>query len=223
MTSVPFRRLRLAAVLLSGLALAGCTDGLLPGTGDPPQLFTLTPKSTFPENLPKVPWQLTVEVPLAEAGLSNARIALQRDPISVEYYARANWIDTAPRMIQTRLVESFENTGSIVSVGRQSVALRADFSLLTDLREFQAEYVNGGDAPPRIRVRLNAKLIKMPQRTIIGTTTVERIEPAKGTDLDAVVRAFDDALGKVIKRIVTWTLTTPGKVTAETPRRRRGG
>lgn len=195
----------LVPLLALALALSGCAESLLPGAGgEPPKLYVLTPKSTFDQDLPKVDWQLTVDVPAAPAGLNNARIALMPDPLTLDYYAHANWIDTAPRMVQTLLVESFENTGRIVSVGRQSVALRADYSLLTDLREFQAEYF-GGDAP-KVRVRINAKLVRMPQRDIIATTTIERTEPAADRSLDAVVEAFDQALGKVIKRIVEWTL-----------------
>ena len=196
-----------AFAILGLTGLSACTGNILPGANnDPPQLYVLTPKSTYPKNLPRVDWQLTIEVPVAEAGLNNARIALRQSPISLEYYARANWIDTAPIMVQTLLVESFENSGKIVSVGRQSVTLRPDFSLLTELREFQAEYFESG--LPNVRVRLNAKLVKMPQRTIVGARTFESVERAKGTDLPSVVGTFDVALGKVLKRLVVWTLNT---------------
>lgn len=197
-----------SAVLLTVCAslLVGCTGNLLPGAAnDPPKLYVLTPKNTFSANLPKVDWQLTVALPVADAALNTARIALRHNPVSLEYYARANWVDTAPRMIQTLLVESFENSKSIVSIGRQSVTLRADYSLLTDLREFQAEYIGAG--PPRVRVRLNAKLVRMPQRNILATETFEFVEPATSSDLKAVVVAFDVALGKTLKRIVEWSLT----------------
>jgi cholesterol transport system auxiliary component len=80
-----------------------------------------------------------------------------------------------------------------MGVGRQSVTLRADYSLLTDLREFQAEYL--GNCPPRVRVQLNAKLVKMPQPTILVTETFEFLEPATSSDLEAVVSALDVALG----------------------------
>jgi cholesterol transport system auxiliary component len=210
-----FRNIRrIGMVLAAAAALAGCGSGLLPGiTADPPQLFVLTPKSTFSKNLPRVDWQLTIDKPIAQAGLATARIALRQNPISLEYYARANWIDTAPQMVQTLLVESFENSNRIISVGRQSVTLRADYSLLTELREFQAEY--DGPGPPKARVRINAKLVKMPQRIIIATLTVERIQPAARGDMKAVVEAFDSALGKALKRIVEWTLISAP------PRKRR--
>lgn len=193
------------AVFAIASLMAGCTGNILPGAAnDPPKLYVLTPKNTFSANLPKVNWQLTIALPVADAALNTARIALRHNPISLEYYARANWVDTAPRMIQTLLVESFENSDSIVSIGRQSVTLRSDYSLLTDLREFQAEYIGSG--PPRIRIRLNAKMVRMPQRTILATQTFEYVEPAASSDLEAVVSAFDIALGKTLKRIVEWSL-----------------
>jgi len=206
-----------AALCALAVLLSGCTGAILPGANnDPPKLYVLTPKSTFPEDLPNVDWQLTIAIPTADAALNTARIALRQNPISLEYYARANWTDTAPRMVQALLVESFENSGRIVSIGRQSVTLRADYNLLTDLREFQAEYLS--DGPPRVRVRLNAKMVRMPQRDIIAHESFEFVEQATSPSLEAVVSAFDSALGKTLKRIVEWTLTA---VPPETPRLRR--
>ncbi len=213
-TLVPVRTM-IAVAAIS--VLASCTGSLLPGAhNDPPKLYVLTPKSTFSQNLPNVDWQLTIFVPSADAALNTARIALRRSPISLEYYGRANWVDTTPQMIQRLIVESFENSGRIVSVGRHSVTLRADYSLLTDIREFQAEYVENG--PPRVRVRLNAKLIRMPQREILAHETFEFIEQAPSEDLSSIVSAFDVALGRTLKRIVEWTLTG---VPAQSPRELR--
>ena len=203
----PTKSIAIAAALSSALLLASCAGNLLPGAGnDPPKLYVLTPKSTFKTDLPKVDWQLTIGVPNADAALNTQRIALRRNPVSLEYYARATWVDTAPQMIQTLLVESFENSKKIVSIGRQSVTLRADYSLLTDLREFQAEYLGSG--PPRVRVRLNARMVRMPQREILALQTFEYLEQATDSSLEAVVVAFDSALGKTLKKIVEWSLTT---------------
>jgi cholesterol transport system auxiliary component len=209
-------------VLISVLAatLAGCAGNILPGAQiDPPRLYVLTPKSTFAPELPNVDWQLTVDVPIAEASLNTARIALKRSPVTLEYYERANWIDTAPIMVQTLLVESFENSNRIVGVGRQSIAIRSDYTLVTDLREFHAEYFRSGI--PEARVRLNAKLVRMPERVIVGVTTVERLQAADGTDIDSVIAAFDAALGKTMKRIVEWALTTAKNPSDRGPASRR--
>jgi cholesterol transport system auxiliary component len=195
--------LRLALIAAVATSIAAC--GLPGADRAPPRLFVLSPKSTYSPDLPKVEWQLAIDTPIAEAGLSSSRIALRHSALSVEYFARAAWTDTAPSMVQTLLVESFENTGKIVAVGRQSIALRGDYVLVTELREFQAEY--DGKPAPEIRVRLNAKLIRMPQRVIVANHTGESVLPAENGSLEAVVTAFDDALGKVLKRTVEWCLT----------------
>ena len=129
------RRLLKTMTLVAFATLTSSCAGVLPGTGPPPLLFRLTPKNTFPDGLPTVDWQLVIEPPLAPAGLDTTRIALHRAAIELEYYARANWTDLAPAMIQTLVVESFENSGKIVAVGRESLGLRADFVLKMELRD----------------------------------------------------------------------------------------
>lgn len=201
-----FRRRRvLAGISLVGLGLAGCDKLIeLPGQGPPPTIFRLTPKSTFPDDVPGVSSQLVVEPPFASAALNTTRIALMPTPTRIDYYARASWEDQAPLMIQTLLIESFENSRRIVSVGRQSVGLRSDHVLKTELREFQSEYFEGGK--PNVRVRLNAKLVRMPDRSIVAATDIEQTARAESEAIEAIVSAFDEALGRVMRGVVVWTL-----------------
>ena len=205
------RRRLLRAVLALPLAgalvgaLASC-DTIVPGRGPLPDLYRLTPKSTFAPDLPTVDWQLLLEPALTNASIDTTRIGLQRSATSVEYYARATWSDRAPQMIQTLMIESFENSERIVAVGRDSIALRADYILKTDLREFQAEYMEG--PKPHIHVTLIARLVKMPRRAIVGTKKFETVIEAQADTMEAIIGAFDIALGKVLKRLVEWTLIT---------------
>src|SRR3546814_10242995 len=113
-------------------------------------------------------------------------------------------------MVQTLLIESFESTGKIVSVGRQSVGLRSDFNLQSELREVQAE-LRPGSAIPQIRIKLNSKLIAQPRQQIVASASFERVTPAKSGDILAVVESFDIALGGVLKETVQWTLMTGRK------------
>lgn len=203
----PRRRKRLTLALAILFGLSACA-GLVPGGGPPPNLFTLSPKTTFSEDLPHVRWQLVVEEPSAAGGLATQRIALRTNLLALDYFAGSRWTEGAPRLVQTLLVESFENTGRIVAVGRQSIGLRSDFNLKSELREFQAEYVNGANAAPIVRVRLNAKIIKQPRREIMASANFEATFPARNASMEAIIEAFDEALGKVLKRMVEWTLTT---------------
>lgn len=192
------------------LALAGTLPGcgLLPEVSVPVQLYTVTPKTSYPETLESVDWQLVVEMPNAATSLDTPRIALQRTPFTLEYYAGSAWTDNAPLMVQTLLIESFESTRSITAVGREGVGLRPDYVLKTDLREFEAIYEDGS-ANPVIWVRINAKVVKMPERRIVSSATFERREASSGTKLPDVVAAFDEALGHVLKRIVLFVLEEP--------------
>lgn len=205
---VNFRPAHARAILVVALAMvtvaaAGC--GIIPAPQPAPQLYTLSPKSTFKPELKAVTWQLGVELPAAPAGLSSARIAVTREPLTLEYYAGAQWVDDAPAMIQRLLIESFENSQRIVGVGRLAVALRSDYVLQPELREFQAEYPDGAGIP-KIRVRINAKLIKMPERRIIASQTFERILEAPDNRMARIIKTFDQALGKVMRDLVVWTL-----------------
>ena len=204
MTRFPFAAA--IAACFAQLLLAGCT-GIIPGTGEPLKLYTLTPKSTYGSELPQVTWQLVVETPVAPAGINTNRIALSHSPITLDYFAGATWTDSAPAMVQTLLVESFENTGRIVAVGRESVGLRADYVLKIELREFQAEYASPESAPT-VHIRMIAKLVRMPVREIVASHMTERKAQAASNTLDGVVAAFDEALGPVLKEIVVWSLTS---------------
>jgi cholesterol transport system auxiliary component len=205
------RRWLAAAAALAGVgATGGCSIlAALPKVNEPLDLYTLTPKTTFDTDLPKVNWQLIVEQPVAAGGLDTARIALQRTPYTLEYYAKASWTDNAPSMIQTLLVASFERSGKIVSVGRESVGLRPDYLLKTELREFQAVYYDGDGKIPKIVVRINAKVVEMPERRIIASSTILKEQPAAGSDFKDIIDAFDVTLGRALREIVTFTLTAP--------------
>jgi len=199
-------RLRFTGFLLVCLVAVGGCSGFIP-TGPPPNLYNLTPKSTFSNDLALVEQQVVVEEPLAAGGLDSNRIALRPSATELKYFANSRWTERAPKMVQTLLVESLENSGKIVSVGRQAIGLRSDFNLKTELREFQAEYFDTSGENPDIRVRINVKVVAQPQQKIIASRSFEDVQTAEGTSMNAIVTAFDRALGKVQKRIVEWVVT----------------
>ena len=197
--------LRWAACMVAAASLSACQ--LIDAATEPTDLYTVTPKSTFDPDLPAVYWQLAVEVPASAASLNTGRIAIAMTPTSIDYYAKVAWTDRAPLMVQTRIVDSFEATRKIVAVARESIELRANYVLQPDLRNFEAMYFYG--QPPIVKVRIIAKLVRMPDRQIIGVASFERCVRARADKVPKVVEAFDQALGSVIKRLVSWTLRTP--------------
>ncbi len=202
----------LLALMIAALLLSAC-GGLLPGSGPPPKLYRLTPKSTFDPYLPTVAWQLVISPPAAQGAIDTTRIALAPSATRIEYYADAGWTDRMPLMLQALVLESFENSDRIVAVGRRAIGLRSDYELRIDVREFQAEYYNHPGQPQScagppvcVDVIVNAKLIYTPRRTIVATRDFSGYAPSED-DVVGVVEAFDEALGSVLKDVVGWTLT----------------
>ena len=188
------------------LSVTGCASLL--GLGPAPHLYRVTPKSTYPVRLPHASGQLLVDVPFAPAGLDTERIALSRSVVSIDYFADSEWIDRVPLMVQTALLDSFENSKAVIAIDREAVGLRADLILKTDIRHFEALY-DSRDGAPEVWVAISSRLVDPSSRDVVGQAAFERRERAQGNDMAQIVFAFDEALGGVIKDIVLWTVRNP--------------
>ena len=73
-----------------------------------------------------------------------------------------------------------------------SIALRADYILRPELRHFEADYAGGG--LPSAHVQIGAKLVKMPERTIVAQQRIDTRAPARENQITAIVEAFNTAL-----------------------------
>jgi cholesterol transport system auxiliary component len=220
---------RLFAMGGTSLALSACSlpnfEDII-GPPDPLQLYVLRPSWPPAPAAGGAPvrWQLAVAVPAASASLDTARIALNPTPTTMDYYANASWVDRAPLLLQSLLLEGFSNTQR-VSAARDTVGLAVDYVLATELREFQAQYeglvlpprVPEGEEPPpvppgpapRVVVRIEAKLIAIPDRRIIASLTTATNANAQANSVEAVVLAFNQATGVALAQIIDWTLRTP--------------
>jgi cholesterol transport system auxiliary component len=194
------------ATVLAGGGLASC-GGIL---SEPPQrkLYQVRPSASFTAPLRRSSAQLLIALPNAPAGLDTERIALSRSSLSLDYFADAQWTDRASLLVQSALLEGFEKSGAVPAVGRDSAGLRADFILETDLREFAAIY-DSPTGPPRVAVAFNVKLIKIPERKIIGVHSFTRQQPAAADTIPEIVRAFDTALGGAVEEAVRWAVGNP--------------
>jgi cholesterol transport system auxiliary component len=196
------RRILHFATILPLVTTAACQ---LPGKGPPPREFRVTQKTTFPEDLPKVSWSLVVDRPTIDRAIDTARIARTRG-VEVEYYANATWVDRPAAMIEPLIIESFRNSGAIDVVADRRSDVRPDFMLQTNISAFQVQQTDSG--PPEARVVMSARLMAMPRREVVGTTEIGRTVPAQAGELESIILALDDALGKILKRLVEWTLAT---------------
>ena len=196
----PHRRLVVAALAV----LPGACSSLLFPSSAAPSLYTLTPASDFPAGGRRISWQLLIDVPIAPSALDTERIALSRSPTTIDYFANVSWTDRGPLMLQSLLVQSFENSGGITAIARESLALRADYILRPELRHFEAQY--GAGANPSAVIQIDVQLVKMPDRSITARRILQASVPAAENQVPAIVTAFDAAFHQVAREMVEWAL-----------------
>jgi cholesterol transport system auxiliary component len=194
--------------LAIGLAalISGC-GGIFSDTPHRP-LYQLKPAVNFGAPMRPIAAQLLVALPTAPTGLDTARVALSRASMSLDYFADAEWADSAPIIVQSALIDAFEKSGAVPAVGRDNAGLRADFILETELRDFTAVY-DSPNGPPRVTVALTLKLIKIPERKIVAQQRVIRQQPAAGTTIPDIVNAFNAALSGTVEEAVRWAVGIP--------------
>ena len=193
---------RRSLALGAALALAGCASLFVPA---PRRLYRLTAPRDFPPTLPHSTAELAIERPQAPAGIDVSRIALARSPLTLDYYADAEWTDRVPDLIQDLLLDAFENSGALTAVDRGSAGVRADFVLGTEIRHFEAVY-GGEGAPPQAWVEIIVRLVMARGRAIAGQKRFGRRVAASANDVPAIVAAFDAATTAVLRDIVVWTV-----------------
>jgi cholesterol transport system auxiliary component len=192
----------LLPALLPILLVAGCGGGLLAPSGPPPALYTLQAPATVATTAGDAHWQLLVEAPEATLDINNTRIAVAPTPTRIDYFAGVAWADRPPSMLQAVLVESFDRSGRIGAVERQSGGLRSDFMLATDLDDFQAE---AGPNGTQAHVRITARLIRSRDRSIVAARTFETSIDV-GLGIESAIGGFDRAVETLVPEIVDWTL-----------------
>ena len=123
-------------------SLAGCIS--LISEPDPITVYSLRAKpADDPAKEPKVPWSLTVIRPNSTSILDSNRIAVRPEANVLQVYKGANWSDSLPDLMQSVVVESFEDSGAIATVSRQNSGVPAEVALLIDIRQFEAVYASG--------------------------------------------------------------------------------
>ncbi|MBV8122167.1 MAG: membrane integrity-associated transporter subunit PqiC [Alphaproteobacteria bacterium] len=190
----------------AGLALAGCASLFV--ASSPSKLYRLTAPRNFPAGLPHVGAQLLIDLPQASADIDTSRISLSRSPLSLDYFADAEWTDRVPDLIQNLLLASFENSGAITAVNNNAGGMSTDFILRTEIRHFEAVY-NNADRAPGVWVEVIAHLASARRRAIAATSRFEQHVPAAANDISSIVVAFNSATDAVLRGIVIWTLSNP--------------
>jgi phospholipid/cholesterol/gamma-HCH transport system substrate-binding protein len=184
--------------------LDGIVNGIekMTGGGPPAQKITYdlrAPQSLGPANK-TIKGQLAVPEPTAVAMLQTQRILFSP---AKEYpgFADAIWADSIPKLIQARLIDSFENYDIAHAPLRAADIGQADFQLLIDVRYFRV----AADAEPAAEIGLSARIVDK-EGKVTASRLFEESERLDKIEPPAAVAAFNEAFGRIAKEMIAWTL-----------------
>jgi len=174
-----------------------------------PTVYNLTAPRSFPPSDKPANSQLVVLEPTALIALDTPKIIIALGAGESVPVDTAQWSDNIPKLVQAKLIESFENSNYLAAVARPMEGLNADYQLLIDIRNFQvspmtAGSVAGGSAVPAAHVEFAAKILGENGK-IIDSRTFDAIVPAPKTDAAGAVAALNEAFGKAATDLVLWT------------------
>jgi phospholipid/cholesterol/gamma-HCH transport system substrate-binding protein len=171
------------------------------GAKPEPVSFELTAPSKFPDLGTLPTSQLTVPSPTTVVALDTQRIMLRTQQGLVAAFDGYRWADSIPLIVQSRLIQGFENAGDN-SVGTDSSGINGDFQLLVNIRKFELATTGSAAA----EVALMAKLVDS-GGSVVDAKLFEASVPASGIDKpEAVANATNAAFGKASTDLVAWAL-----------------
>jgi cholesterol transport system auxiliary component len=184
------------ALPIVALLMAGCGAGAKNDTFD----LSVTPDGNGPAAKSR---QILIPQPTALSALDSNQILVRVSSSEIQYLSKSQWGDKLPRMVQSKLVEAFENTHKLGGVGTPGQGLAIDDQVVTDIRSFEID--NAGHSAATVEI--SAKILNDRTGAIKAQNVFRKVVPVSsgGTNSD-FVKALNVAFAGVATDIVNWTL-----------------
>ena len=197
------RSIRLAALAIAALALAGCVS-LLPKS-KPAHLYRFGQPAGA--ELASVPaGQVSV---LRAAGVFPREAAGDRiltvDGGKVAYLAESRWAAPAGVLWDQAVLAAFDADPGAVRLVSRGEPTSAAYVLRLDVRNFEANYDRGPGSAPEVLVRVRVALIPSGRTAEVSEQIIEARARAGDNRVSAIVRAYDAAVSEVLGKVVAWT------------------
>jgi phospholipid/cholesterol/gamma-HCH transport system substrate-binding protein len=184
----------------------GLIGGLenLAGTGAPkqgPAIYDLAAATAFPQIAKTIKGHLVVPDPSAIILFDTQKILIRSGAGTYTNVNAAQWTDNLPKLLQARIVQSFENAHQLSAVSRPLEQLTAEYRLELAIRSFQITL----EPSPNAVVDVTARLVN-DKGVVAGARMFTASIPAKSTDAPDAVAALNQAFSQVAGEIVVWTV-----------------
>jgi phospholipid/cholesterol/gamma-HCH transport system substrate-binding protein len=156
-----------------------------------------------PANPEPIGRQIAVTDPTALLAYDSEKILMQNGAGQVEALGNSRWSDTVPKLMQAKIIQSFENAGALGEVNRPMDVVTPDIQLMTEIRRFQIVQKPALAAEAEI----SAKLVSS-EGQILAAKVFTAKEPAKSKDDADAAHALSAAFGNIVTNLISWTRET---------------
>ena len=186
--------------------LAGLEKMTGGGAPKPPPVFyeLSAPEFPAPENSPgkALATQIALPEPTALVAFETQKVLVASGPEELKPLEDGQWADSVPRLVQTKIVESFENAG-FAHVGKAMDGFTPEVQLLLEIRSFEISLA----APASARIEISAKWLGADGK-IAAERAFSATAPASGVEGPAAAAALNQAFQTVARDIVVWARAT---------------
>ncbi|MGV8854939.1 MAG: ABC-type transport auxiliary lipoprotein family protein [Devosia sp.] len=178
------------------LGLAGCLGAA------PPVTFDLSSAHLAPMRR-RSSRVVVITLPVTVQTYDSQRVVVRDVGNVLSYLPDAQLSDTLPRLVQTRLLQTFQSA-NFPNIGRPDDQLRVDVTLATELQAFEIDVSTGNLAT----VTINAKLVDEARGIIFASKNFTATQAAAVDPAAAAIAGLDGALQQVMAEILQWTAQT---------------
>lgn len=194
------------------------TDGLAKNTGGLDSIVAglvkmtgggepAVPKTIYDLHVPKdfaspkkpLKEQLAMPTPTAILMLDTQRFLLTPNKDLPEF-SNAQWADSIPKMMQIKLIQSFENYDVAHAPLRATDNPGTTSQLVIDIRSFQVNTDSGLTA----EIGFSAKILNKDGQ-VVASHLFQQSRKLDKPDPASAAAAFDDAFGSIAAELITWT------------------
>lgn len=186
--------------------IEGLIGGLekLTGSGEKqkgPTIYDLAAATGFPPGQKPLPAKLSIPDPTAILAYDTQNILVRAADGTYSTIDNAKWADNLPKLMQARVLQSFENAHQLGAVDRPGDQLDGGYKLELGIRNFQIAL----SPQPTAVVEFSARVLS-DKGEVAGARMFNASVAAKSEQAADAVTALNAAFTKTATELVNWTL-----------------
>jgi phospholipid/cholesterol/gamma-HCH transport system substrate-binding protein len=169
------------------------------GSKETPAVYDLAAPTSFPPLNKTIAQQMVVPDPNSILAFDTQKVLIKTAEGTYTDVENARWADNLPKLVQARIIQSFENARQLSTVSRPIDQLEAAYRLELGIRNFQISLQPAPTAVVEITARLVDDKGKVVDAHIFNVSV-----PAAGVKGPEAIAALNQAFAQAATQLVVW-------------------